>query len=605
MLEPNKDTIVVLDCGGQYAHLIANRIRRENVFSEICSSDVSADDIKDAKGIIISGGPSSVYEENSPKIDTKIFDLGIPVLGICYGHQMMIHTLGGEVKSADKREYGRARIQKSGDTDNSIFQGLSDIEEVWMSHGDEVKKIPDGFEIMYSTKDCPVTATAHKAKHFYSVQFHPEVTHTVSGNKILKNFIEICKAQASWTMEMYIREEIERIQNHIGEKNVFLLTSGGVDSTVAFALLSKALGKDRVYGLFVDTGFMRKGEITEVSSALRAIGFDNLHVADAKNEFYESLKEIYDPERKRNIIGAKFLEVKDHWAEKLGINSDDWILGQGTIYPDTIESGGTKNAETIKTHHNRIDQIEKLIQEGRIIEPLKELYKDEVRELGEELGLPASLVWRHPFPGPGLAIRMLCAKNSSTVENAKDIEQEVNAKHNLASKILPMKSVGVQGDGRTYEHPIALFDDKVIDWSDLDDVSTEITNSYREVNRVMRCLSHDTLPENISVIDNYLTEERVHILQEIDAIVRNFMEEKNLQREIWQFPVILAPVSSDGKHESIILRPVHSSEAMTADFGRIQPEYVQEMTKRIQETGLVSMIFYDLTNKPPGTIEWE
>lgn len=606
MLEPNKDTIAVLDCGGQYAHLIANRIRRLHVFSEIFQSSTKAEDLKEAKGIIISGGPQSVFADGSPQVDPAIFELGIPVLGICYGHQLMAHTLEGTVKPGHGGEYGKAYVEKQADVDNTVFEGWSDREQVWMSHGDEVVELPDGFEVIYSTDDCPMAAMANRDKNFYGIQFHGEVTHTPNGNMIFENFLKICGTREQWNMETFIEEEMTKIRQQVGNKNVFLLTSGGVDSTVAFLMLSKALGNDRVYGLFVDTGFMRKDEIEEVESSLKELGFDNLHTADAKDHFFENLKEIYDPERKRNIIGAEFLEVKDQWAEKIGLDSENWLLGQGTIYPDTIESGGTEHAATIKTHHNRIDQIEKLIHEGRIVEPIKELYKDEVRELGEKLGLSEALTWRHPFPGPGLAIRILCGKEADVLESSEDLEKIIKDEHGLESKVLPIKSVGVQGDSRSYAHPLALFlGDEKIDWDKHDTTATTVTNKHKAVNRVILCTSHTEAPENIHFVNGYLTPERVKTLQEVDAIVKDFLIENKLMREIWQFPVVLLPLGCEGEKEAVVLRPVDSKEAMTASFSRIDEALLKELNERIMKSGKVSMVFYDITNKPPGTIEWE
>lgn len=606
MLEPDKDTIVVLDCGGQYAHLIANRIRRLGVFSEVHIDRTEASKLAGAKGIIISGGPQSVYAPDAPRVDEKIFELGIPVLGICYGHQLTSHTLHGIVEPGTKSEYGKAHMKKTGDLSGTIFEGLSDDEQVWMSHGDEVKEVPEGFEIIYSTDDCPVTAMANREKKFFGVQFHPEVTHSPCGNTIFENFLKVCGVEKNWSLKQYMEEEIDRIKEQVGDKNVFLLTSGGVDSTVAFVMLSKALGKDRVYGLLVDTGFMRKNEIEEVTASMKELGFDNLHVAEASGDFFTELKEVYEPERKRNIIGAKFLEVKDHWSEKLGLDSETWLLGQGTIYPDTIESGGTQHAATIKTHHNRIDAIEQLIAEGKIVEPLKELYKDEVRELGMEMGVPKHLVMRHPFPGPGLAIRILCGDKEDALEASTAFEKGIKSEYDYQSRVLPIKSVGVQGDARTYAHPLAIFlEGEDINWDGLEADATHIANAHREVNRVVLCLSHDSCPEQLEFMPGYLTPERTKILQEIDALVRNFIVEHDLNESIWQFPVVLLPISGDRTKEAVLLRPVDSTEAMTANFSKIDLRLVRDLTKRIMDTGLVSMVFYDVTNKPPGTIEWE
>lgn len=416
--------IAILDFGGQYAHLIGTRIRKLGTFSEIKDSDVPAEELRNYSGIILSGGPQSVYEEGAPTIDPAILKLGIPVLGICYGHQLMNYKLGGKVKPGEVKEYGIAEFSQV--KDSPLFKGIEFPSTVWMSHGDEVSEHADGFEIIGSSADCEHVAVADEKRKFYGVQFHPEVTHSEQGNQFLKNFLEICGTQSTWSLENYLDSAIEEIQKKVGEKNVFMLVSGGVDSTVAFALLEKALGKAKVYGLFVDTGLMRYKEREEVESALKGIGFDNLHIEERGADFIGALKGQTEPEAKRKIIGDMFLKIQAEVSERLELNPDEWLLGQGTIYPDTIESGGTKNADKIKTHHNRVEAIEKLIEEGKVIEPLADLYKDEVRAVGEMLGLPHEMVWRHPFPGPGLGVRILCCEKSEGVSgDLKKTEREI------------------------------------------------------------------------------------------------------------------------------------------------------------------------------------
>ncbi|EKD93114.1 MAG: hypothetical protein ACD_28C00242G0005, partial [uncultured bacterium] len=402
------DTIAVIDFGGQYAHLIATRIRRLGVYTEILDSETPLEKLKAYAGIILSGGPSSVYEEGAPTIDPRVFELGRPVLGICYGHQLMTQLLGGKVEPGKGvgTEFGKAEIELK--NTEGIFSSfmVGETTQVWMSHGDKVTALPRGFSILASSKDDPYSAVGDPSRHFYGIQFHTEVVHTLRGNEILSNFIESTGAKRAWNLGDFIEKSIHDIQNQVKDRNVFMLISGGVDSTVAYSLLVKALGPDRVYGMLVDTGFMRQGEIEEVKKALHSIGIHDLHVQDAKQEFYKDLEGVADPEKKREWIGYRFLEVQKEVAQSLHLDPERWLLGQGTIYPDTIESGGTKHASKIKTHHNRVPEIEALIQEGKVLEPLKELYKDEVREVGEKLGLPHDMVWRHPFPGPGLAVRI-------------------------------------------------------------------------------------------------------------------------------------------------------------------------------------------------------
>lgn len=617
------DTIAVLDFGGQYAHLIANRIRRLGVYSEILEAETPTEKLKKYKGIILSGGPDSVYDKGSVKCDPKIVELGVPLLGICYGHQILAYIQGATVEPADLREYGltEMKISEKGD----IFEGLADTEVVWMSHGDSVKNLPKGYKVIGESPG-EHAAIANFEKHFYGFQFHLEVTHTKNGMKILDNFLKICGVKREWSIENFIEEEISTIQKKVNkefapktrshleggsasgrvDKKVFMLVSGGVDSTVAFVLLNKALGEDRVYGLFVDTGFLRLNEREEVESSLREAGFANLHVHDASAEFFEALKEVYEPEKKRQIIGDTFLKVQADVAQKLNLNPEEWILGQGTIYPDTIESGGTKHAAKIKTHHNRVPQIEEMIKQGKIIEPLAQLYKDEVRELGLKLGLNEKLIWRHPFPGPGLAVRCLCAKEADYPPEYEDLQEKIDKKvMNLALKslILPLQSVGVQGDFRTYRHPLVLNGEA--DFSQLDKLATTLINQEKEINRVLLLLSPQKI-EKVSIKAGYLTPHRINLLQQADAIVRQFIEKYDLTQKIWQFPTVLLPLSVNSQEgESIVLRPVESQEAMTANFYHMDRELLKRLVSELEQIQGITAVFYDVTNKPPGTIEWE
>lgn len=604
------EKIAVLDFGGQYAHLIANRIRRLSVYSEIRDAETSADELKEYKGIILSGGPMSVYAESAPHPDKKIFELGVPVLGICYGHQLMQHFLGGTVAGGKAREYGFANLMLEQPV--GIFGGLTEKSRVWMSHGDTVVKAAPGFIEAGRTANCENSALFDLDRHFYGVQFHPEVTHTEEGMKMLDNFLQICNVQRDWSIDQFIKEEIESIKNKVGDKKVFMLVSGGVDSTVAFALLEKALGKDRVFGLLVDTGLMRYKEAGQVDEALKGIGFNNLHIADKGDLFLSRLKGVTGPEEKRKIIGDLFWEVKEDTAEELKLSPDEWIMGQGTIYPDTIETGGTKHADVIKTHHNRVDLVQEMIKAGKVIEPIAQLYKDEVRDLGEKLGLPHEIVWRQPFPGPGLGVRILC-KSEDQAESARDFSVlSLNIQTFLKSnteisdaqvQVLPAKSVGVQGDERTYRHPVALFT-KSRNWDDLEQASTHITNRFSEVNRTMLALGGDYSDKfYLKACD--LSKDRVELLQKVDNIVNEMIIGSGKTFDIWQFPVVLVPVSSIEGKESIILRPIVSTEAMTASFARIDWELLDEMAKKILEFDEITHVFYDLTHKPPGTIEWE
>ncbi len=603
------DKIAVLDCGGQYAHLIGNRVRRLNVYSEILPIDVDPSELKDFKGIIISGGPQSVYDDGSPQCNSGIFELGIPVLGVCYGQQLMVYQLGGKVEAGAVKEYGPAQIVVK--DDEGIFKGISekagDNFQVWMSHGDTVTQLPEGFEVAGSTADCETAAVADNEKKLFGVQFHFEVTHTEYGKEMLDNFLEICDCKREWSIGGYIDQQVEAIKKKVGDKKVFLMISGGVDSTVAFLLIEKALGQDNVYGLFVDTGFMRSGERDEVEKALKEVGFENLHVYNASEEYFDELKEVYDPEKKRQIIGKLFIDIQAKVVNELGLNPDDWVLGQGTIYPDTIESGGTEHASTIKTHHNRVPEVEALIAEGKVIEPLEQLYKDEVRQVGEMLGLNEKMVWRHPFPGPGLAVRCLVGESADLVPNQESVENEINSlvgSKGMSGKVLPIKSVGVQGDARTYRHPLVLMGD-AMDWNELDKTATDLANRFADINRVMLSVSHDNW-EEANFTAGYMDRDRIEVLQKADKIVNDFLWEKNIYREMWQFPTVLLPVSIDSEGKfSIVLRPVCSQEAMTASFYQMDYHKLKDLSDRLMKLEEVSAVFYDVSNKPPGTIEWE
>ncbi len=595
-------SIVILDFGGQYAHLIGNRIRRLGAFSEIHEPEIRAEDLKDAAAIILSGGPQSVYDPKSPKADPKIFELGIPILGICYGHQWMAQVLGGEVQEGTMKEYGYSEIRATEGSDG-LFKGLKSEFTVWMNHGDKVTRLPKGFIVTATSDVCEIAAMADDKRKFFSVQFHPEVTHTEHGMEILQHFIDFC-APARWELENVLDHLEEEIRKEVGDRNVFILVSGGVDSTVAFTLLNRTLGTERVYGLLIDHGLMRKGEIHEIADSFAEHGFMNLHIEDASAIFLEKLKEVTDPEEKRKIIGDTFIEVQEEVAKRLGLDGSNWMLGQGTIYPDTIETGGTKHADQIKTHHNRVDAIQRMIEEGKVIEPLKELYKDEVRAIGEKLGLPHHLVWRHPFPGPGLGVRILCAKKPTPLSKKEESEITVASKI-YVFQVLPILSVGVQGDNRSYKHPLAVFLQKPFsDLRSIHGLATAIPNTHKQINRVLICTSHQKVPE-FSFTPTLITRDMADTLRDADHIVHREMREEGLEEKIWQFPVVLIPIGINEGGRSIVLRPVESQEAMTANAFHLSEKFLIRITKKLLELEGIDMVFYDVTNKPPATIEWE
>ncbi len=600
-------SIVVLDFGGQYAHLIANRIRRLRVHAEIRSPETAIADLQDADGLILSGGPASVYDPEAPAYNPDILSMGKPMLGLCYGHQLLCHRLGGQVEMGTTHEFGAAYLHV--DKAEGVLAGLDARERVWMSHRDHVAALPPGFAVLGATEDCPVAAMGDAERKIYGLQFHPEVTHTVRGMDILDNFAALCGAERNWTMERYTEETIERLQEQAQGRNVFLFVSGGVDSSVAFLLLNRALGAERVLGLHIDNGFMREGETTMVERLMKGAGLHNLEVVDASAEFLAATEGIADPEEKRQRIGEEFIRVRDRALAALALDPDEWLLGQGTLYTDTIESGGTENAAVIKTHHNRVGVIDQLLAEGKVVEPLDQLYKDEARTLGETLGLPHHLVWRHPFPGPGLAVRALCSDgpDAEDADSGLALEtvaeaQKVAATFGLALDVLPLLSVGVQGDSRTYAHPAVVTGQR--EWKTLEALSTELTNNFPSINRVIYLLGPTPRPQQ-NLKAGYLTRDRLDLLRQADAISMEALERHGLMEEVTQMPTVLLPLSSDGVQESVVLRPIATSDFMTARFCPLPQAFLDDVCERLLALAGIEAVFYDITHKPPGTVEWE
>lgn len=508
-----QEKIVVLDFGSQYNQLITRRIREFGVYSELHPHTVTAEDIKkmNAAGIIFSGGPNSVYDQNSFDVDTAIFDLGIPVLGICYGMQLMSKKLGGRVEKAKNREYGKAEI--SIEQKNELFRELPEKQVVWMSHGDLVVEAPPGFDVIATSPSCPISAIANEERKFYAVQFHPEVRHSIYGNELLQQFVvDICGATANWSMESFIDMEIEKIRAQVGDKKVLCALSGGVDSSVVAVLIHKAIG-DQLTCIFVDHGLLRKDEAEGVMKTFSEGFHMNVIKVDARDRFMSKLAGVSDPEKKRKIIGNEFIYVFDDEATKLkGIE----FLAQGTLYTDIIESG-TATAQTIKSHHNVGGLPEDM--QFKLIEPLNTLFKDEVRALGTELGIPDDIVWRQPFPGPGLAIRVL----------------------------------------------------------------------------------------------GEVTEEKLEIVRESDAILREEVAKAGLERDIWQYFTVLPDIRSVGVmgdtrtyDYAIGIRAVTSIDGMTSDWARIPYDVLEKISVRlVNEVPHINRVLYDVTSKPPSTIEWE
>ncbi|WP_426349766.1 glutamine-hydrolyzing GMP synthase [Alloiococcus sp. CFN-8] len=494
-----RDLVLVVDFGGQYNQLIARRVRELGVYCEIVPYSYSIDKIKEKnpKGIIFTGGPNSVYGDEAPQVDEEIFNLGVPVLGICYGCQLMSHTLGGKVTAAEVREYGKTEIKLK--NESKLFKDLKEEELCWMSHTDFVKDIPKGFNIIASTSQCPAAAIENEEKKLYGVQFHPEVEHTPFGFKMIENFIYgVCGLSKNWTMASFAEEKIKEIKEKVGDKKLICALSGGVDSSVAAVLVHKAVG-DQLTCIFVDHGLLRKDEGDQVEQIFKERFQMNIIRVNAQERFLGKLAGVEDPEKKRKIIGEEFIRVFEEEANKL---QDVDYLVQGTIYPDVVESG-TSTSAVIKSHHNVGGLPEDM--NLSLIEPLRELFKDEVRAVGEEIGIPHDLVWRQPFPGPGLAIRILGEVTEEKLEITREADfifRDEIAKAGLEGKIwqyfacLPnIRSVGVMGDERTYSHTIALravtsSDGMTSNWAHipfelLEKISSRIVNEVKNVNRVV------------------------------------------------------------------------------------------------------------------------
>jgi GMP synthase (glutamine-hydrolysing) len=604
------DKIAVVDFGGQYAHLIATKVRRARVLAEIRQPEDPVEAFADCKGVILSGSPALASFGEDSDWNKGILDLDVPILGFCFGHQEIAKHYGGTVVHG-KQEWGHADLHIVGD--HPLFAGLDRVEQVWMSHFDSVTAVgPDFEELGWSVlgegaEPHRFAAIGSDKLRRYGFQYHPEVDDTLHGDEMIANFVlRICACEPTWTMDNFVAEQVARIQAQVGDESVFLLASGGVDSTVAAKLFAEALEPGRLKLLHVDNGLMRKDESAGVIEMFRDFGLgDDLHFIDASDTFLAALDGKIEPEAKRRAIGDTFIKVFEDEARRLGLQ--DHLLGQGTIYPDTIETGGTKRADTIKTHHNRVPIIEEMIAAGKVVEPLADLYKVEVRELGEMLGIPHDMIWRHPFPGPGLGVRLLCS--DGTVADADKLAEITPAVAKAAEAAgleavpLPIKSVGVKADLRSYEHPV-LFHGEA-GWDTLKQLAGKVFKTVGGLNRALWNLT-PAMPGSFRPLAAYMTRDRLDLLRECDHIVMEALRRHGLYDKVWQCPTVLVPLEIDGKgRELCIVRPILSERAMTATAAELPLDVLHEIRDRVMALDGISGLTYDLTSKPPGTIEWE
>ena len=628
----SREKIIVLDFGSQYAHLIAKRFRMLGYYSEIALPSADTASLAGAKGIVFSGGPASVYDENTPDFNSEILNLDIPILGLCYGHYMVQLGYNGKVGKADVGEFGFAELNFADGMNGAsakcpLFKGVEGSQQVWMSHQDGVLQMGEGFEVVGSTKDCPFAATQNLAKRRFSLQFHCEVKDTPCGNQIFQNFADYCGMEKNWDQDTVLNIILENIKKEADGRNVLLFLSGGVDSTITFALLNKALGQDRVLGLHIDNGFMRKNESHNVAEAYRKFGFTNFIVEDASESFLKAIAGLTDPQKKRMAVGENFITVRNEVTARQNLD-DTWLLAQGTLYPDIIESGGTKNSHTIKTHHNRVAGIQELIAKGLIIEPIRDLYKDEVRAIGKKLGLSDELVMRHPFPGPGLSINVLCNDGKTNPKDAEELplaQKELDeikldmfcekCQASLKRSVLPVRSVGVQGDFRTYRFPALLtfadegdgfyhFPDKR---EKIEECSSTITNAAKYINRT--CITLFQRPglsdDALKIQEGYCDRRRLDQLREVDNIVLTELHKSGWYDKIFQPLTIDLPYASSADHASFVLRPVISEDVMTARFAMWPKDLLSTIVHKIAELPFVDALYFDATNKPPATFGWE